>query len=109
MNDRNTHPHSRNYLTIVMRFSLAYPLFFFLFQGRLIDLVKKKSTNLRRATFLVFDEADKMFNLGFGESFWTCFKTFKCSEAVCTQGVDLNVKNPAIERDLAVVHMFNKL
>ncbi|TGZ73295.1 hypothetical protein CRM22_001604 [Opisthorchis felineus] len=33
--------------------------------GRLIDLVKKKSTNLRRATYLVFDEADKMFNLGF--------------------------------------------
>ncbi|VDD75390.1 unnamed protein product [Mesocestoides corti] len=33
--------------------------------GRLIDLVKKKSTNLRRVTFLVFDEADKMFNLGF--------------------------------------------
>ncbi|KAL3316720.1 ATP-dependent RNA helicase ddx42 [Cichlidogyrus casuarinus] len=34
--------------------------------GRLIDLVKKKATNLRRVTFLVFDEADKMFNLGFG-------------------------------------------
>ncbi|KAA3672126.1 ATP-dependent RNA helicase DDX42 [Paragonimus westermani] len=33
--------------------------------GRLIDLVKKKSTNLRRVTYLVFDEADKMFNLGF--------------------------------------------
>ena len=35
-------------------------------QGRLIDLVKKKSTNLRRVTFLVFDEADRMFDLGFG-------------------------------------------
>ncbi|VDL97422.1 unnamed protein product [Schistocephalus solidus] len=33
--------------------------------GRLIDLVRKKSTNLHRTTFLVFDEADKMFNLGF--------------------------------------------
>ncbi|CAL8096293.1 unnamed protein product [Calicophoron daubneyi] len=33
--------------------------------GRCIDLVKKKSTNLRRVTYLVFDEADKMFNLGF--------------------------------------------
>ncbi|CAH8457891.1 unnamed protein product [Heterobilharzia americana] len=33
--------------------------------GRLIDIVKKKSTNLRRVTYLVFDEADKMFNLGF--------------------------------------------
>ncbi|PAA88539.1 hypothetical protein BOX15_Mlig009050g1 [Macrostomum lignano] len=33
--------------------------------GRLIDLVKKKATNLRRVTYLVFDEADKMFQLGF--------------------------------------------
>lgn len=33
--------------------------------GRLIDLVKKKATNLRRVTYLVFDEADRMFDLGF--------------------------------------------
>ena len=39
-----------------------------LFQGRLIDLVKKKATNLRRVTFVVFDEADRMFDLGFGWS-----------------------------------------
>lgn len=36
-------------------------------QGRLIDLVKKKATNLRRVTYLVFDEADRMFDLGFGK------------------------------------------
>lgn len=33
--------------------------------GRLIDLMKMKGTNLRRVTYLVLDEADRMFQLGF--------------------------------------------
>ncbi|KAK7010200.1 ATP-dependent RNA helicase DDX42, partial [Biomphalaria glabrata] len=33
--------------------------------GRLIDLVKKKVTNLTRVTYLVYDEADRMFDMGF--------------------------------------------
>jgi len=33
--------------------------------GRLIDLIKKKGTNLRRVTYLVLDEADRMFDMGF--------------------------------------------
>ncbi|KAK6618386.1 ATP-dependent RNA helicase ddx42 [Polyplax serrata] len=33
--------------------------------GRMIDLVKMKATNLRRVTFLVLDEADRMFDMGF--------------------------------------------
>ncbi|XP_014206546.1 ATP-dependent RNA helicase DDX42 [Copidosoma floridanum] len=33
--------------------------------GRLIDLVKMKATNLERVTFLVLDEADRMFDMGF--------------------------------------------
>ncbi|XP_064613626.1 ATP-dependent RNA helicase DDX42-like [Liolophura sinensis] len=33
--------------------------------GRLIDLVKKKTVNLKRVTFVVFDEADRMFDMGF--------------------------------------------
>ena|SRR3990167_2409228 len=34
--------------------------------GRLIDVIKmKKITNMKRVTYLVFDEADKMFNMGF--------------------------------------------
>lgn len=35
-------------------------------QGRLIDHVKKKATSLQRVTYLVFDEADRMFDMGFG-------------------------------------------
>lgn len=33
--------------------------------GRIIDLVKMKATNLTRVTFLVLDEADRMFDMGF--------------------------------------------
>lgn len=33
--------------------------------GRLIDMIKMKATNLRRVTYLVLDEADRMLDLGF--------------------------------------------
>lgn len=33
--------------------------------GRLIDHIKKSNTNLLRTTYLVFDEADRMFEMGF--------------------------------------------
>ncbi|KAI8800153.1 ATP-dependent RNA helicase DDX42-like protein [Cladochytrium replicatum] len=33
--------------------------------GRLIDMIKMKATNLRRVSFMVLDEADRMFDLGF--------------------------------------------
>ncbi|XP_058794608.1 ATP-dependent RNA helicase DDX42 [Phymastichus coffea] len=33
--------------------------------GRMIDLIKMKATNLTRVTFLVLDEADRMFDMGF--------------------------------------------
>ena len=32
-------------------------------KGRLIDLIKKKGTNLSRVTYLVLDEADRMFDM----------------------------------------------
>ena len=33
--------------------------------GRLIDLIKMKGCTLRKTTFVVFDEADRMFDMGF--------------------------------------------
>lgn len=33
--------------------------------GRMIDMIKMKATNLLRCSYLVLDEADKMFNMGF--------------------------------------------
>lgn len=33
--------------------------------GRLIDLLVSRVTNLRRVTYLVMDEADRMFDMGF--------------------------------------------
>lgn len=39
--------------------------------GRLIDMIKMKATNLKRVSYLVLDEADRMFDLGFGKvDFW---------------------------------------
>ncbi|KYQ91669.1 putative RNA helicase [Tieghemostelium lacteum] len=35
--------------------------------GRLIDMIKLKATNLQRVTYLVLDEADRMFDMGFGQ------------------------------------------
>lgn len=33
--------------------------------GRIIDHVQKGNTNLKRVTYLVLDEADRMFEMGF--------------------------------------------
>uniref|UniRef100_A0A8C7NW28 RNA helicase n=1 Tax=Oncorhynchus mykiss TaxID=8022 RepID=A0A8C7NW28_ONCMY len=42
--------------------------------GRLIDHVKKKATSLQRVTYLVFDEADRMFDMGFALLFSATFR-----------------------------------
>lgn len=57
---RNTSSHSR-------KVSQTSPAHYHTLYHRLIDLVKLKATNLQRVTYLVFDEADRMFDMGFGE------------------------------------------
>lgn len=49
--------------------------------GRVIDLVKMSATNLTRVTFLVLDEADRMFNMGFGKCDW--YYLLMCSVNKC--------------------------
>lgn len=48
--------------------------------GRLIDMIKMKATNLKRVSYLVLDEADRMFDLGFGKSFVNFFFFDKCTK-----------------------------
>lgn len=43
--------------------------------GRIIDHVQKNNTNLRRVTYLVFDEADRMFEMGFEYQVCICHQT----------------------------------
>jgi ATP-dependent RNA helicase DDX42 len=33
--------------------------------GRLIEMIKKKATNMKRCTYVILDEADRMFSMGF--------------------------------------------
>lgn len=44
--------------------------------GRLIDMIKMKATNLKRVSYLVLDEADRMFDLGFGKYIFCMFIMF---------------------------------
>ncbi|KAF2304788.1 hypothetical protein GH714_037976 [Hevea brasiliensis] len=39
--------------------------------GRLIDMLKMKALNMSKATYLVLDEADRMFDLGFEPQVWS--------------------------------------
>lgn len=54
-------------------------------QGRLIDHVKKKATSLQRVTYLVFDEADRMFDMGFGEPASDTTSTTSTTSTVSTE------------------------
>lgn len=64
--------------------------------GRLIDLIKMKACTLLRTTFLVFDEADRMFDMGFEPQACPphCTAGFECSK-VDNQDLKIIFKNGA--------------
>ena len=45
--------------------------------GRLIDMLETQKTNLRRVTYLVMDEADRMIDLGFEDDVRNIMSFFK--------------------------------
>ncbi|KAI7816842.1 P-loop containing nucleoside triphosphate hydrolase protein, partial [Gamsiella multidivaricata] len=63
--------------------------------GRLIDMIKIKATNFRRTSFLVLDEADRVFDLGFALLFSATFqkRVEKLAREVMTDPVRISIGN----------------
>lgn len=74
--------------------------------GRIIDLVKMKATNLSRVTFLVLDEADRMFDMGFGRYFLAKRKFPKTVE--CTSDIFLYFQNLRYDRYAITLDQIDK-
>ena len=45
--------------------------------GRILDLLNKKMMNMDMCRYVVFDEADRMIDMGFEEDVRTIFSFFK--------------------------------
>jgi superfamily II DNA/RNA helicase len=52
--------------------------------GRLIDFLDNRITNLKRVTYLVLDEADRMLDMGFEPQVCVCVCVCVC-ECVCVR------------------------
>ena len=50
--------------------------------GRLIDFLERTTTNLRRTTYLVVDEADRMLDMGFEPQLRKIFEQIRVSGPV---------------------------
>jgi len=68
--------------------------------GRLIDIVKMKGCNLRRCTFLVLDEADRMLNMGFEPQIRSIAQNIRPSRQTLFFSATFPPKIEMISRDL---------
>lgn len=50
--------------------------------GRMMDLIRMKACTTLRITYLVLDEADRMFDMGFGEQVGGCCMAGFCGNKI---------------------------
>eukprot|EP01084_Bolivina_argentea_P292684 503231_1 len=67
--------------------------------GRLIDLIQDKSTNCRRITYVVIDEVDKMFSLGFEGQIRSIIGQIRKDKQICMFSATMNDKIERIASD----------
>jgi len=67
--------------------------------GRLIDLIKDNSTNCRRVTYIVIDEVDKMFSLGFESQIRSIIGQIRSDKQMAMFSATMNEKIEAIIND----------
>ena len=59
--------------------------------GRLIDFLETNRTNLRRCTYLVLDEADRMLDMGFEPQIRKIIEQIRVRAAEVSSSIDMNL------------------
>lgn len=67
-------------------------------------MIKMKATNLKRVSYLVLDEADRMFDLGFGKFLFF----FKLVYFIFTKR-ERKKKNPKLDQSVIIFDLIDKV